>query len=87
MEQIKNTPHTEPLEIFKELAPIKSIYETADEYICIPERGRAEPLAVFYDKSLKQYTTMFFYEDNNNTIPDAIENGTLVYGEELSFKD
>ncbi len=77
----------EPLEIFKNYRPIKSIYETADEYICIPDRGRAEPLAVFYDKKLKQYETMFFYEDNDNSIPNAIENGTLVYGEKLNFSD
>ena len=77
----------EPLEIFKQYEPIMSIYETADEYICIPERKDAEPLAVFYDKSLKQYDTIFFYEDDNNTIVDTITDGTLVYGKQLSFKD
>ncbi len=77
----------EAIEIFKEYAPIMSIYETAEEYICIPERKDAEPLAIFYDKSLKQYETLFFYEDSNNTIANAITDGVLIYGKELSFKD
>lgn len=73
--------------LFEQYAPIMCIYETADEYVCIPERKDAEPIAVFYDKSLKQYDTMFFYEDMNNTIANAIEDGVLVYGKEFSFKD
>ena len=77
----------EVIALFEQYAPIMSIYETADEYVCIPERKDAEPIAVFYDKSLKQYDTMFFYEDDNNTIADAIEDGTLVYGKEFSLKD
>lgn len=77
----------EVAKLFEQYAPIMSIYETADEYVCIPERKDAEPLAVFYDKSLKQYDIMFFYEDMDNTIANAIEDGVLVYGKEFSFKD
>ena len=77
----------EVLKLFEKYAPIMSIYETADEYICFPERKYAEPLAVFYDKNLKQYKEVFFYEDRNNSIVDAVENGVHIYGEELDFSD
>lgn len=75
----------EALELFKDYAPIMSIYESEDEYICFPLRDKLEPLAVFYDKKLGQYETMFFYEDADNTIPDAVEGARLVYGKEMEF--
>lgn len=77
----------EVTKLFKEYEPIRSIYETEDEYICVPERKDAEPLAVFYDKKLGQYETKFFYEDKDNSIVDAIENGTLIYGQPMNYRD
>lgn len=75
----------EALEIFKKYKPIKSIYETENELICFPKTDRTEPLAVFYDKSLGQYTELYYFQDSNNAIPDAVEYGKLIYGEELKF--
>ena len=77
----------EALKLFKDYEPIRSIYETEDEYICVPEREKAEPLVIFYDKKLGQYETKFFYEDKDNSISDAIENGTLIYGQPMNYRD
>ena len=73
--------------LFTDYEPIMSIYETDDEYICIPERKDAEPLAVFYDKTLGQYAVKFYFEDTDNSIADTIENGRLIYGKHLNYRD
>lgn len=71
-------------ELFKQYAPIRSIYDTGDEYICFPETD-TEPLAVYYDKKLNDYKEVYFFQDN--TIIQDIEAAKLVYGEELDFSD
>lgn len=75
----------EVMELFKKYGPIMSIYENDGEYIAFPETDKTEPLAVFYDKKLGQYTELYFYQDVDNTIPEAVENGSLIYGKELEF--
>ncbi len=70
--------------IFNKYEPIKSIYENDTEYICIPE-NKDEPLAVYYDKKMKNYAEVYFYQEN--TIPDDIDNSELIYGEELDFSN
>lgn len=76
----------EIINLFKEYTPIMSIYENDSEYICFPKVWNGEePLAVYYDKNLKQYQRVFFYEENN--IPEDVESSNLIYGKELEFEE
>lgn len=70
------------MELFKQYQPIRSIYENDDEYICVLETGKSEPLTVFYNKLLKKYDELYWYEYSP---ADDIEMSKLIYGEELKF--
>ena len=76
----------EVMEIFKIYEPIRSIYETETDYICIPKTN-TEPLAVYYDKKLGDYKEIYFYQDMKGNIVKDLELANKIYGEELDFGD
>lgn len=73
------------VELFKEYEPIQAIYENETEYICIPQTPEGgEPITIFYDKKLKKYDELYWYE--YSPIED-IEASNLIYGKEIDFGD
>lgn len=71
--------------LFEKYKPIKAIYETSTEYICFPETKNLEPLAVYYDKNLKSFNEVYFFQ--KNTIAEDIEDAELVFGHFVNFSE
>lgn len=77
----------EVIEIFKDYKPIKCVYENENDFICIPETGKSEPLAVYYDKKLGSYKEVYFFQDMRGNIVEDIETSNLVYGKPMNYSD